>query len=392
MRTVAAVVLLVAGVLRAAAADDPGQYDCPAVSFAPAAGPSVVVSVTLLRSLRYELARADRVCKRRRSGSEDVLRSFPIRGTARARTPARDRALLGGDSTFSDIDTSTATSMLLPVTPGLPAYACYRFLSDTPAARLCLPTDIDGAGIPAGKGLLCNRGRCRPRKVRFISATPDLYEGAWDTAVALPGVATPVDAVSVTKRTRLGRLAMSTSLGARDVLDLHVELRGHNHLRFAGDRVTAGEPPVDLRGAGTSTSFGNLTIDADLNGSQGSIALTMNRTDTDPSPSRFVGCWQLAMADGTSVDLPLVVSPNGLGASRAAEELAGATTAATWSDGDCAATRSGRLVCTIPTNDDTVSLFGALTLDPPAGGHGELAEAVSGRSTTWTAIPCPAGE
>ena len=35
MRTVAAVVLLVAGVLRAAAAEDPGQYDCPAVSFSP---------------------------------------------------------------------------------------------------------------------------------------------------------------------------------------------------------------------------------------------------------------------------------------------------------------------------------------------------------------------
>ncbi len=401
MRIVAAAVLVLGGVVSALAAD-PQRYECPAVDFSADAGPSVVAFSTILRNnqgqiifqfaRRAELARADRVCTRRRQGREERLRSFPIRGTARPHGPARNRVQLALEDRLIDLDTSAAISVLLPETPDLPAYACYRLLSDNPAARLCLPSDFDGTGEPGGKGLFCNRGRCRDRKVLGVSGIPDNYEGAWDAGVTLPGSATTAPAVTVTTRTAPGRIATDVALGTRDVLSLRMRLRARRRLLFAGDRQTGTDAAIAVDGTGRATRFADLTITADLTSVQGGTALTMTRKDADPSPTRFAGCWLLTIrADGppTTLRLPLIVSPNGLGASRPTEELADdGSVVTTLAAGDCAVTTSGRLSCSIPSGDTDVRLFGSLG-SAVLGPASEFAVGTDGRTGTWTAVRCP---
>lgn len=414
----AVLVLVLAGVV-GAQADDPSRYECPLVRLAKDAGPAVVVASTYIGvALRYELGRGDRVCVRRRQGREERLRSFPILGTARPPGPARNRAQLRAEDRPFDIDTSTATSIMIPETEGLPAYACFRLLSDTPAARLCLASDLDGGGAPAGKALFCNRGRCRERTVEGVSAVADLYQGVWRVNVALSD-GTRAEALAVTKRLAPGRLSMELVLGARDVFSLRMRLEGRRQVRFVGDRATDAQPPSEVRGTGRHSGAANLavlSINGDLVPVSGTVRFEMERTDADLSPAAFAQCWRLRLVDGaveSAVDLPLVVSTNGLGASRPTVEVAAdGQTVMTLDAGNCAVTRQKvlplpptdqvpppppptevQVSCVIPGSAGAVRLVGRLAIQDSrprvTTGAGEFAIGASGRVGTWTAAACP---
>lgn len=403
MRIVAAVLLVLAGMGRAVAASDRPRSEFTCYTIDGGSDGSVVVASTELVNVarRYELKAADRICRRRHKGQTERLRSFEIVGTGQPDGPARNRALLGREDRFIDVDTSTAISVMVPETAGTPAYACYRFLSDTPAARLCIPSDLDGGGDPSGKSLFCNRGRCRPRNVLSRSAVADLYEGAAAATVTLPDGTTVSNAVESSVRTGDGELKMTVVIAPRDSIVLTVRLEADGRWRFVdGVRQTGVDPPVSIAGDGHGSSFRDLVVSAELTSAQGVTSLQFHRQDSDDSYG-LRGCYHLRLQDGsgaeTTIRLPLVVSSNGLGATRPTTEVASDGSIVDLAAGVCAVTARmppppspefvSQLACVIPSGDSDVRLFGAIK----AGftGAGEFAVGPAGRAGTWTATPCP---
>jgi hypothetical protein len=405
MRMYAAVLLLLAIVSAAptparAQGQEPGQYDC--VDTPETGEQSVVVAATVLRRLRlagrYELKRSKRVCTRRsKDGGTERLRSYDVAGTDGPVLIARNRVLLGREAQFIDVDTSTANSIMLPESGQIPEYACYRFLSGDPVARLCVASDLDGSGDPPAdtKLLFCNRGRCRPRKIVSDSAIPDLYAGAADASVMLPD-GSMVATLVTSQRTAVGELSLAVPLGVRDTMTLGVELRPRRAWHFTGERVTGTEAPVPVGGDGRAARArkkAKLDVAAELTSPEGLITLQFGRKDADRSDA-FNACYLLSLraqsGGETTVSLQVAMATDGIGASRPTVELAGDGAVVTdLAAGDCAITSTGRLWCVVPSADGDLRLFGSVGPDPLSS---EFAFGPDGRSGTWTAVavPCPA--
>ncbi len=379
------------------------ELECP--TFQGTVVPSPVVARTNLGSGRYELAKADRICRPKDGTSLGALRSHDVRGAKPARNLARDRANINLIEGLVDVDISTPIAILLPENPGQPAYACYRLLQELPPGRLCLLADIDGSGVTSGKALLCNRGRCRERKfLGLLSPGTDLFQSVWDAQVTLPGATTAVDAVTLTQRGRVGRLSMDVALDVHDAIDLGIDLRANGLWKVRdGNLVRDGAPILETSGEGHARSnldTKTVSVRTDLTDVRGTTTIEMTRTNAD-NPTSFGQCWLFALTDDqgveTTIELPLVVPATGIGASRNTVELdAGGETRSTLDTGNCNVTPTGRIACLIPATAGTVPfdlrLFGALrlpTTTEPAGGAGTFTDLVTPRAGTWTARFCP---
>ncbi|HEV7734164.1 MAG TPA: hypothetical protein VGR62_18475 [Candidatus Binatia bacterium] len=385
------------------------ELECPAVK--GSAAPGTVVARTNFGSGIYDLGRSDRICRPKDGLGLGALRSHPVRGAKPATNLARVRVGVSLIEGQIDVDTSTPIAILLPENPGQPAYACYRLLPELPPARLCLLADIDGKGLPTGKLLLCNRGRCREREqTGLLSPGVDPYQSASDATVSLPGATSAIDAVMRTERGRVGRLTMDVILDLHSVIELQVALRTKGRWGLTGSVVTDGIPVTEISGLGRTRHIlatKTLSLDADLSDSRGTTTIGMTHVDEpNPNPNNFSLCWLLSMDgdDGlqTTITFPLVVPPTGLGASRTTTEITTeGETRATLANGDCSVTPSGRLACVIPATTTTgavsydLRLLGTLQVGGPSGGT--FIERETRRAGSWTArtttplsLTCPA--